>query len=67
MTLREPAVMAALREETSRHPLAEMQIAPETAPLIAGTRDERPARRIQPAINGVERPVQARTVGFPGK
>ena len=34
MTLREPAVMTALREETAGHPMAEMQIAPETAPFI---------------------------------
>jgi len=34
VALREPAVMAELREETARHPLAEMQIAPETAPFI---------------------------------
>jgi predicted O-methyltransferase YrrM len=34
VALREPAIMAELREETSRHPLAEMQIAPETAPFI---------------------------------
>jgi predicted O-methyltransferase YrrM len=34
VALREPALMAELREETSRHPLAEMQIAPETAPFI---------------------------------
>lgn len=34
VALREPAIMAELREETSRHPLAEMQIAPEIAPFI---------------------------------
>ncbi len=34
VALREPAVMAELRAETARHPLAEMQIAPETAPFI---------------------------------
>jgi caffeoyl-CoA O-methyltransferase len=34
VALREPEVMAELREETARHPLAEMQIAPETAPFI---------------------------------
>lgn len=34
VALREPAFMAELRDETSRHPLAEMQIAPETAPFI---------------------------------
>lgn len=34
VALREPAIMAELRDETSRHPLAEMQIAPETAPFI---------------------------------
>lgn len=34
VALREPAVMAELREATARHPLAEMQIAPETAPFI---------------------------------
>jgi predicted O-methyltransferase YrrM len=34
VALRETAIMAELREETSRHPLAEMQIAPETAPFI---------------------------------
>lgn len=34
VALREPQVMAELREATTRHPLAEMQIAPETAPLI---------------------------------
>ncbi len=34
VALREPAVMAELRAETAQHPLAEMQIAPETAPFI---------------------------------
>jgi predicted O-methyltransferase YrrM len=34
IALREPKIMAALREETARHPMAEMQIAPETAPLL---------------------------------
>lgn len=34
VALREPEVMVELREETARHPLAEMQIAPETAPFI---------------------------------
>jgi predicted O-methyltransferase YrrM len=34
MTLREPQVMAQLRAETAKHPMAEMQIAPETAPFI---------------------------------
>jgi predicted O-methyltransferase YrrM len=34
VSLREPIVMAELRAETAQHPLAEMQIAPETAPFI---------------------------------
>lgn len=34
VALREPAVMAELRDETARHPMAEMQIAPETAPFL---------------------------------
>jgi predicted O-methyltransferase YrrM len=34
VSLREPPLMAELREETSRHPMAEMQIAPETAPFL---------------------------------
>jgi predicted O-methyltransferase YrrM len=34
VTLREPPLMVELRDETARHPMAEMQIAPETAPFL---------------------------------
>jgi predicted O-methyltransferase YrrM len=34
VALREPPLMAELRAETARHPMAEMQIAPETAPFL---------------------------------
>lgn len=34
VALRELPIMAELRAETAKHPLAEMQIAPETAPFI---------------------------------